>query len=1162
MLTWFKDAALTLPVKAATPKWFSFPLKGSQKTASIWLGDAYTSIVSQAIGSGDTTIHLTQTDEFPTSGVITIDLEDIQYTGVTPSPTPTLTGCTRGFNSTTATGHTVGTTVFPHITYTSSGNITVFISGMVAGPSSLSLAVPTGSFGPPGVPLLLSISTINSGVANAVEIRLQLSVPVGPEQKYTNLSVSTTPMTRPGDTVSGFATIVVQPPGVIYVQQRDQGLKQRLRLLPLNRKIAANLPGFEWGQYRWRDNTSENAKEVVPTRWDIDTSLITQDFIGGVGSIGETNDIEPIDLEEKESSIFLRSRRGQYFTGVKRYYLPSDNFNLEFLPCYPSLPFTYTLLKPPKEQTPVFVGRWRLDGQLFYETDKQARYRFPGTFDPISSEAQFMVDRKTGVLTVNAATQIPQTTILLGVLSGGTDEQFDMPFYPLDKIVHLYVGDPIIPIPTFAFDRENGSVSFAKVPGTNGGQPLFAVVDAAIAVLYEYDVPDNTEIQNTNIPDEVELLKNTRLLTPDLNPAFSGLSSGFVYLQHRVLKPVKVTLSADKPQIAIPPTLSSIIGLIAYGPIFYNGDHALLTATAIGSLPNEVVPGAHLQVIPGGLDFVTGLPLQNYPFRGLINGKDPNTESIVVITGGDGIANLVFQPSPNFGFYIPTVDPWVTESTDFVPTAATWLAGIATLTFTAPMSHKFAANTTVRLDGFTPSAWNGDFRILTIDTLTNQFTIGIAVNPGPVTIMGDAGPTDTLLLPVPIPISQIWAGPPNNEGWLEFVYAVLNNDPLFGVSSPGVGDVPFVENGVVNGTIVITNAVWSGGTADFKLASVPTGLEVGQNVDIIGCTTSTLNGVQNVLSITFTGGFWHITTPTTGSGSEAEGSASFKYSNFRTNGVLDVWKKNLVNWEASKKYQVGDQIRDSNGKIELVLSISGTGTSGSVEPTWATFFGGQTIDNAGGNQITWVQYGRLGRSTSIPIHAYDKHGNDYTSGIFTLTGNAQIVSGVGTVRVFDIPGGSITPGDQFSIRGATTSQLDGTWIVSTATLSVGIWTVTFATAAAAFVATPQIDGTLVDTLFDGNVVKLVFNTGLPNPSQGFVQAYLFQFLEREIVQLMVVGTNILSNSIMLEMETPQQILANPYMVLSTDQTEMVQYTGNADLTSRFNINRLGITPVS
>jgi len=1162
MLQWFKDAALMLPITPTTPKWVSIPTKGGVKTASVWLGDAYTSIVAQDLTSSATTIFVTQVDEFPATGTITIDLEQITYAGVSTTP-PSLTGCIRGVNSTTAAAHTVGAVVFPQITHTGSGNISVLVSGMPLSPNTLRLARVGFPFGPPGAPLLLPVSTVSSGVAGAIQINLQFTALPGLEKQYNNLGVTITPVTRPGDEVSGFSTITEQPLGNLFVQQRDQGLAQHLRLLPLSRKVADNLPGFEWGQYRWRDETTENQHAIVPTRWDIDTSLITQDFIGGVGSIGETNDLEPIDLEEVESSIFMRAQHGQYFTGVKRYFFPSDNFNLEFLPCYPSLPFTYQLLNPPREQTPVFVGRWRLDGQGFYEFDTNLRYRFPGTFDPVSTQAQFMVDRKTGILTVNAAAQIPQTTILLGVLSGGVQEFFDMPFYPLDKIVTLFVGNPFVVIPAFTFDREDGSVTFPKAPGTSQGQPLFATVNAAIAVLYEFDVPDLTEVQNTNIPDEAVLKKDTRLLAPDLNPAFSGLANGHVYLQHRVLKPVSVQLSADKPQIAIPPTFSTIVGLIAYGPVFYNGDFALLTAKAIGSLPNEVVPGSELQVVPGGFNPQTGLPLQNYPFRGLINGLDPNTNTITVITGGDGIANLVFQPEPDFGFYIPTTAPWVTSSTTFMPTVATWTSGVATLTFSSPLSDEFQVGTSIRLAGFTPSDWDGDYAITVRDPIGVKIKIAIANDPGPVTIMGTVGPLDTLLLPVPIPISQIWAGPTvaapatQNEGWLDFLYSVLSNDPLFGLSTyllaghnadvtggvatvrvsqivgltfnPGqsititgatspqldgtfslltamlasgvwtltfndsngnftstaqtagvlttTGSLPYTTNGTVNGDVSINSVSWTAGIATYNLASTPTNLEPGQNIDIVGCTTSTLNGFQNVLTV---GPGNVITAPTStpGTGSEAESGATIQYSNFRSNGVLAVWNKIIRNWQASTPYQVGDQILDSNGNVEQVTSISGSGTSGFTQPTWAafTFPFPTTTDNPGGNQIVWTNIGRPGPSTSIPIHAFDKHGNDYTS-----------------------------------------------------------------------------------SSFNGNVVQLQFNTGLPNPSQGFVQAYLFQFLEREIIQMRVVGTNIYSNSIMLQMQTPTQILNNPYLVLSTDQTQSPFYA-NADINSRLSINRLGITP--
>jgi hypothetical protein len=389
---------------------------------------------------------------------------------------------------------------------------------------------------------------------------------------------------------------------------------------------------------------------------------------------------------------------------------------------------------------------------------------------------------------------------------------------------------------------------------------------------------------------------------------------------------------------------------------------------------------------------------------------------------------------------------------------------------------------------------------------------------------------------------------------------VLSNDPLFGLTGgvTSAGQIPFATDGTVNGTISITHAAWTGGVATFTLAAAPTNLVIGQNVDIISCTTGTLNGIQNVLSIVETLGVWYITTPTAtvGTSSEAE-IASFSYSNFRSNGVLSIWDSTIFSWAKSFAYQVGDTALDSNGNIQQVQVA---GSSGATAPAWATLFGAVTIDSG----VTWSNYGKPGPSTSVPIHALDKNGVDYSAGIFSLTGNAQIVTGtpnVATVQVTQINGGSISPADDIFISGASNAALDGTWVVTTASLSGSTWTVTFHTTMAPFVSTAQTEGTLTDTLFDGDVVKLVFNTGLVNPSQGFVQAYLLQFLEREIIQLQVVGTNIISNSIMLQMEAPQQLLTNPYMVLSTDATTTPPYYPSAAINSRFNINRLGVTPV-
>ncbi|MGC1582154.1 MAG: hypothetical protein WA766_11755 [Candidatus Acidiferrales bacterium] len=968
MLSWFKDANLTLPVTGATPKWVCIPLGGGLKTTSLYLGDAYTTLVAQPHTASEGTVILSQTDELPTSGTVTIawasGVDTVTYTGVTAS---SITGCSGDTHA-----YTVGTVVYPQITYTAGGNISIYVSGMANGPILLSLAVPpSGAYGPVGAPALYSVSTIASGAAGALKVNLQFLANIGIQAEYTNLSLSETPVSRPQPWIQGSGAITIQVSGPIAIEQRDQGLTGRLRLLPANRQVQAELPGFIWGTYRWRDNTTENAVAIVPTKWDLNTSLITQDFIGGVGSTSETEDIQPIDLEESNSSIYMRTTHGAYWTGVNRYFFPSDDWNLEFLPCYPGLPFTYILQHPPKEQLPVFVGTYAQDSQGFYEFDLNARYTFGPNFQPNSTQPQFTVDHFTGLLTVNAAVQQPRQTLLIGVLSGFEIENFSLPIYPVDKIVNLYVGNPVTPITNFTFSQSNNTLSFPKVAGTSAQQPLYAVVDAAIAVLYEYDVDSTVTVTNTNEPDDTVLLKDTRLLSPDLNPAFAGLASGYVYIQHRLIEPVSVQLSCDKPQIAVPATLSSIIGLVAYGPVFYNGDYALLAALAIGSLPNEVVPGAQLQVIPGGLDPDTGHPLQATPFRGLINGLDPNTNTIIVTTGGDGIANLVYQPEPDFGYYIPTTSPWVTT-----------------------------------------------------------------------TIVSD----DTLLLPYPVPISQLWN---INEGWISFLYSVLSNDPLFGLISgvPADGQLPFETNGEVSGDVTINASVWTPGISTFTLASAPTNLEVSQNINVVGCTETDLNGYQSVLSIYETSGTWYITATNTDatSGSESE-TATFNYSNFRSNGVLAIWAQPFLFWAPSTIYAVGNAVIDSNGNLQVCTTA---GTSDSSAPAWSITVGATTSE-AGPSTVTWINDGRapMGNQT-VPIYAYDSNGNNQFSGSF-----------------------------------------------------------------------------------NGNVVSLQFSTSLPDPDPGYLQAYFLQYLEREIIQVQVVGTSILSNSIMLQMATPQQILSNPYLVLA------------------------------
>ncbi len=71
----------------------------------------------------------------------------------------------------------------------------------------------------------------------------------------------------------------------------------------------------------------------------------------------------------------------------------------------------------------------------------------------------------------------------------------------------------------------------------------------------------------------------------------------------------------------------------------------------------------------------------------------------------------------------------------------------------------------------------------------------------------------------------------------------------------------------------------------------------------------------------------------------------------------------VAQWQAKTVYAVGTRIVDSNGNIEQVFSVSGTGTSGKTQPTWSTTLLGRTTDNAGANQIVWQNAGTAAGTT-------------------------------------------------------------------------------------------------------------------------------------------------------------------------------------------------------
>lgn len=101
-------------------------------------------------------------------------------------------------------------------------------------------------------------------------------------------------------------------------------------------------------------------------------------------------------------------------------------------------------------------------------------------------------------------------------------------------------------------------------------------------------------------------------------------------------------------------------------------------------------------------------------------------------------------------------------------------------------------------------------------------------------------------------------------------------------------------------------------------------------------------------------------------------------------------------WRATSTYPVNDVITDSNGNIQQVQSIAGTGTTGGSAPTWSTTVGGTTVDHAGANQLTWVMLGTGITTASSSI--------TYSTGTATIVTNHALANGA-TLTVNYIKGG-------------------------------------------------------------------------------------------------------------------------------------------------------------
>lgn len=514
--------------------------------------------------------------------------------------------------------------------YFNADNIIIYIAGSDTLPPNPNIRIALGaaedSIGIPGVPLILGQNYIFGGVDNAIPIYVQVTIPAGVEQQFTKAQLECSPIYS-ATFHSAFwveDTIAPYTSASFDIIQWDMGMPIRTNMLPLNRQLLSSLPGFVFGQYRWRDHGEVNAQALVPTIWNPDVNAIgPEKFIYG---IGVNNDLVLDDIEEppNSDSINPRVNHGTFWTGYRRYFYPSDQSILEFLPCGPGMPLTFTLQDTPRTISPVFVGTWALDDEGFYEYWDNYRYTGHEFDSSVSGQAQFTLNRATNTLVLNQG--LPSGSAVLGLSSGEQIDYFQLPIHPIARLTDVIalVNPPSAQsiLGNASIDYEQGTVIItwpSDITPTAGLQ-INITYDPAVAIYYEIGVDDGTPATDS-ILGSVEL-----------NPAFSGISQGYLYLQNARQIPESITLVVDKPPINIGG------GLTANGPIYFNNDYALLTATVYGDVPGEVIPGVTMVVADaGGFEGAFGY----------INYIDPEFNYVTVVSGGDGVANMVYTPPAN-----------------------------------------------------------------------------------------------------------------------------------------------------------------------------------------------------------------------------------------------------------------------------------------------------------------------------------------------------------------------------------------------------------------------------------------------------------------------------------------------------------------------------------
>lgn len=402
-------------------------------------------------------------------------------------------------------------------------------------------------------------------------------------------------------------------------------LRNTFRMYP-STKISEEVPGFVIGQHRWRSEQEVNAHAVLDTRWDISPEVIGREkFIAGVG---HRDDLSVVGIEKtaaEPNSIRTRLKYGEYFTGADRYFLPATP-EVEILRAEHSAQ-TLHLQKTPASQRPVFLGTFQADHTGYY--DAKVRYRPVQAWDSEDSGYQCKLDRTNRTIETNKG--LLPGTLYLGVASGSALQAIDSPLFPIWNVKKVYTDRPYEEIPedvnlttspSYRYDAQAGVFSL-KLPPEYASRGVFVDYDPAVVAIYDSSL--NTSHLVTDV---------------DLNPAFSGIASGYLYLQHRNQRIKFLELFADKPRLPIPPAYQNYTGSLAFGPVYNKNDYALVLVSAYGYSEKDKVLGKRLQILvePG--------------WKGTLNYQDPLQDTVEVVTGGDGSASLVYLPAPSFGYYL------------------------------------------------------------------------------------------------------------------------------------------------------------------------------------------------------------------------------------------------------------------------------------------------------------------------------------------------------------------------------------------------------------------------------------------------------------------------------------------------------------------------------